>query len=800
MQASVCRHHCRYLQRHTQQRYYGTRIPRPAVLTPGMLRSVLHTPGTVSSWSGLVATVSALHTNSTLQKSAIKYRADLKHGRRIVVKLGSAVITREDECGLALGRLASIVEQVSELQNRGYQMLMVTSGAVAFGKQKLRHEIMMSMSMRQTLSARENGKGELTGPSSHAFSACGMGGLMALYNQLFSQYAIKTAQVLVTKPDFTNDESRKNLRGTLQELLKLNIIPILNANDAVAPPPEADKDLAGVISVSDNDSLAARLAVETDSDLLILMSDVNGIYTSPPGTEGSRLLHTYSPKTDSVNVVFGGKSRVGLGGMESKVKAATWCLGHDVGVVICNGTEESAILNIVDGKKVGTMFTDAMVEGPAVEIQAMKAREGCYALQALSSEKRADIINSLAGLLIDRSTEILAANRKDVDAAKAAGLLPVNISRLILTQAKLQNLSGGLRQIAATSHTNIGRVLRHTKVAEGMDLTQVTVPIGVLLVIFESRPDALPQVAALSIATGNGLLLKGGKEAYHSNKILHELVEEALAPHVPKDTVSLVSRREDITDLLQMDEYIDLVIPRGSKELVSKIQQESKGIPVLGHSEGVCHVFVDKDADLEAAIKIVVDAKCDYPAACNAMETLLIHHDHLRTGFFDHVCDILRKENVKILGGPRLLSHLKFGPVPASSMRTEYGDLQCTIEVVENVEDAVDHINKYGSSHTDVIVTRNAEAAETFLQKVDSACVFHNASTRFADGYRFGLGAEVGISTGRIHARGPVGVEGLLTTKWILKGSGNTVAEFTAGDMKYLHEQLPIDDILHSSS
>lgn len=267
-------------------------------------------------------------------------------------------------------------------------------------------------------------------------------------------------------------------------------------------------------------------------------------------------------------------------------------------------------------------------------------------MQSLLPEERASAINTLASLLESKQADILDANNKDMEEARKSGLAKPLLSRLSLTPSKLKSLSAGLRQIADSSHRNVGRVLRRTKLASGLELKQITVPIGVLLVIFESRPDSLPQVAALAMSSANGLLLKGGKEAAHSNKYLMELVKEALNTVGASNAISLVSTREEIGDLLSMEKHIDLIIPRGSSELVRSIQSQSKHIPVLGHAEGICHVFVDKDADLDKALRIVRDSKCDYPAACNAMETLLIHESHLQGSFFTDVCNMLQKEGV----------------------------------------------------------------------------------------------------------------------------------------------------------
>ncbi|XP_061911527.1 delta-1-pyrroline-5-carboxylate synthase isoform X3 [Entelurus aequoreus] len=730
--------------------------------------------------------------------SPFAHRRELRHAKRIVVKLGSAVVTRGDECGLALGRLASIVEQVAVLQNNGREMIIVTSGAVAFGKQRLRHEVLLSQSVRQALHSVHS---QLTDMQSvplleaRACAAAGQSGLMALYEAMFTQYSTCIAQILVTNLDFYDHQKRKNLNSTLQELLRMNIVPIINTNDAVVPPPEPDSDLQGVISIKDNDSLAARLAVEMRADLLIVLSDVEGLYNSPPGNDDSKLIDTFYPG-DQQSITYGTKSRVGIGGMEAKVTSSIWALQGGTSVVIANGTHPKVtghvITDIVDGKKVGTFFSETKPAGPTVEQQTETARIMGRKLASLHPEQRREIIYHLADLLVERKDEILSANKMDLELAVSAGQLrSAMLKRLSLSAAKLDSLAVGLRQIATATVDSVGRVLRRTRVAHNLELEQITVPIGVLLVIFEARPDCVPQLSALAIASSNALLLKGGKEAANTISVLHQITQEALTVHGVREAVQLVSSREEVEDLCRLDKMIDLIIPRGSSRLVRDIQHAAKGIPVLGHSDGICHVYVDAEANVDKAIKIIRDSKCDYPAACNAMETLLIHRDILGTPLFGQIIDMLHAERVKIHAGPQFASYMMFSPSRAQSMRTEYGDLECCVEVVDSMHEAVQHIHKYGSCHTDVIITENEETAQHFLHQLDSACVFWNASSRFADGYRFGLGAEVGISTARIHARGPVGLEGLLTSKWILRGDGQTAADFSErGTMKYLHENI----------
>ena len=736
------------------------------------------------------------------EKNSFLTRNDLRKVQRIVVKLGSAVLTRPDQGGIALGRLASIVEQVSELHAQGREIMIVTSGAVAFGRQRLKKELLMSQSVRETIRNQnseiltQNGKKAV---DSRACAAAGQSGLMSLYELMFAQYGVSTAQVLVSKRDLDQD-NRFHLQSTLDNLLDLAIVPIINTNDAVVAPPDPDMDFEGAITIRDNDSLAARLAVQTRSGLLVLMSDVDGLFTAPPGTENSRLLHTFSAKAMSnQSIKFGKKSSVGLGGMDSKVQAALWSLEHGTSTVICNGcfTKGNALSAVVDGKKVGTFFTDADVDSADASLQAAETKKGSRILQKLSTAERNEILHFLADLLRKHEQEIMNNNHIDVaNSKKSNELSQALLDRLILSPARLRELADGVIQVAEKSSGLVGRILTRRQIAKELIAEQVSVPIGVLMVIFESRPDCLPQIASLAIATGNGVLLKGGRESANTNKYLIKLVREALSLHKCEDAAQLIEGRERVSDLIHdAKDSIDLIIPRGSSEMVRGIQEMAAGtsVPVLGHSEGICHVYVDSDCSVDMATRIILDAKCNYPSACNAVETLLVHKDLMQTSVFSQINDVLKAEGVKVHLGPRLASRLLFYPSVAASLRREYSALECCIEIVDNAEDAVSHIRRYGSSHTDAIVTNNVNTAEYFLQNVDSACVFHNISTRFADGQRLGLGAEVGVSTTRIHARGPVGAEGLLTYKWIVRGSGQAVRDFGPdGTSEYDHKDLPL--------
>jgi glutamate-5-semialdehyde dehydrogenase len=426
-----------------------------------------------------------------------------------------------------------------------------------------------------------------------------------------------------------------------------------------------------------------------------------------------------------------------------------------------------------------------------VRPMAEAARHAQRRFGAMEGRARTAALHRLAALLREREGDILAANAQDLAEAARDGLDEGLRQRLTLSPRKLHALIDGVLQLAADDDP-VGRTLSTTELEPGLILSRVTSPLGVLLIVFESRPDAVIQIGSLALRTGNAVLLKGGREALHSNRILVGCLREALTDAgAPADAVAGIEGRAAVAELLGLDTLIDLVIPRGSGEMVRSIQAQTR-IPVLGHAEGVCHLFLDREADPAMAAHVVVDAKCDYPAACNALETLLVHRDFLPR--LPPIGAALRARGVALRADAESLPYLEgAGAIPAlepDDWGREFGDLTLAVRTVEDVHAAVAHIHAYGSGHTEAILTQNPEVGDLFLSAVDAASVFLNASTRFADGYRYGLGAEVGISTGRIHARGPVGAEGLLTTRWLLRGSGQAASDFGPGGRSFTHRAI----------
>ncbi len=420
---------------------------------------------------------------------------------------------------------------------------------------------------------------------------------------------------------------------------------------------------------------------------------------------------------------------------------------------------------------------------------AKNTRQAARELGILSSEERNQALEAIAEALTAATPQILAANRQDCEAAEKDGISPSLYARLKLGESKLKSAIAGVRDVAKLSDP-VGTVQIHRELDTGLILKRVTCPLGVLGIIFEARPEALIQITSLAIKSGNGVILKGGREAINSCKVLTQIIQQALAKtRVSPNAVQLLTTREEIKQLLDLDEYIDLIIPRGSNSFVRYVQDNTR-IPVLGHADGICHLYIDRAANLETALSITIDAKTHYPAACNAIETLLVHQE-IAPQILPQIAEALTKKGVELRGDQATSNIISVKPAREQDWSTEYSDLILAIKIVDSLEKAIAHINNYGSKHTEAIVTEDQEAASRFLNEIDAAGVYHNCSTRFADGFRYGFGAEVGISTQQMPPRGPVGLEGLVTYKYQVTGQGHIAATYTGDNPKaFTHKDI----------
>ncbi len=428
---------------------------------------------------------------------------------------------------------------------------------------------------------------------------------------------------------------------------------------------------------------------------------------------------------------------------------------------------------------------------------AVFSKRASRRLAATSSQQRSAAIHAAADS-IDRSRErVLAANAEDLaqaDLMLASGEINrATYERLRLTDKKIGEMTRSMRAVAALPDP-LGRVLQRTELDAGLVLEKITCPLGVLAVIFEARPDAVTQICALALKSGNAVILKPGAEVERTATALMGSLEP-LPLGFPMGSISLLRGRPAVNELLELNGLVDLVIARGSKQLVDFVQANTR-IPVLGHAEGVCHIYVDAAADFDMALAIIDDSKTDYPAACNAAETVLVH-DRIAESFLPKLAERLSSRHVAIRGCEKtraILASHSLEAVANDDWHREHSDLVLAIRVLNSIDDAIEHIHAYGSGHTEAIVTEDSVAAERFLAAVDAAGVFHNASTRFADGYRYGFGAEVGVSTSKLHARGPVGLEGLTTYKYLLRGTGQLARSYQGANAKaFTHKRLPSD-------
>jgi len=422
-------------------------------------------------------------------------------------------------------------------------------------------------------------------------------------------------------------------------------------------------------------------------------------------------------------------------------------------------------------------------------IQAAKdAKKAAIELSALSAEQKNNALSFIAESIVLNKNEIFEKNEIDLKRSENENLPEPLLKRLKFDERKLSETVEGIRSLIGLSDP-VGKTLLATELDNGLELYKISCPIGVIGVIFESRPDALVQISTLCLKSGNTVLLKGGSEAIETNRILAKIIYEAAnQAGVPSGWIHLLETREDVNNMLALDKWIDLIIPRGSNDFVRYIMDHSK-IPVLGHSDGICHCYVDKDADINMAVDVVNDSKTQYVAVCNATETLLVHSD-IAASFLPKLKKKTDQKNVILKGCEKTRKIIDVQAVSVDDWKTEHLDYILSVKVVDSLDEAINHINTFGSGHTDTIITSDQSAAERFMDMVDSANVFWNCSTRFSDGFRYGFGAEVGISTNKIHARGPVGLEGLLIYKYKLKGDGHIVSDYAGRKREFTHRPL----------
>lgn len=437
---------------------------------------------------------------------------------------------------------------------------------------------------------------------------------------------------------------------------------------------------------------------------------------------------------------------------------------------------------------IGAKFERKEAVGMDIRSEVKIMKEDSPQMAALSLEVRNQALLAAADALLKEKEQIFAANQEDMDAAEQAGIPNAVMKRLKFDEHKLEDVLNGIQELVKLPDP-LSKIQLARQLDEGLELYRVSCPIGVIGIIFEARPDALVQISSLCIKSGNCAVLKGGKETARTNKVLFRLIYDAVtAAGLPKGCMLQAEQHQEIDELLSCHDCVDLLIPRGSNQFVQYIMNHTK-IPVMGHADGVCHIYVDEDFDMEKAVPIVVDAKTQYTAACNTMETLLVNRKSAEA-FLPAAAKALTEAGVKLRGTEEVSRLISCEIMGEDEFNTEYLDLILSIKLVENPEEAVKHINTFGSHHTDCIITENQEHAQTFMQLVDSAGVYQNCSTRFADGFRYGFGAEVGISTGKIHARGPVGLEGLVTYKYKLFGKGHIVGDYASGKRSFSFKDL----------
>lgn len=682
----------------------------------------------------------------------------------IVIKVGSNVLTRQDG-HLDTTRVSAIVDQVAWLKEQGYDVILVSSGAVACGRRevKVEHDL-------DTVEQRQ------------LFSALGQVKLIGLYYDLFREYGLHVGQILTMRENFDPGEQYDNQKACMKVMLENGVIPIVNENDTVS---------VTELMFTDNDELSGLIARMMNAETLILLSNVNGVYTGNPEDKDSKLIAIVAPDCDLNQHVSAVKSNHGRGGMQSKYATAKQLQQEGIRVVIANGERENVLIDliqhpeevphteflpaVVDKEKPATISPcEAVEKEETATLQFEAVRKASREVALLTDDLRNKVLCDLADAINQHMDELLKENARDLAMMDEKNPL---YDRLKLTPQRLQGIAADMRQVTQLP-SPLGRILCERTLSNGLELKRVSVPFGVIGIVYEARPNVTFDVFSLCFKSGNACVLKGGKDAHHSNTAAVALIHGVLQKHgLDSNAVLLLPPTHEATaQMLNAVGYVDLCIPRGGRKLIDFVRQHAK-VPVIETGAGVVNTYFDIEGDVEMGARIVRNAKTRRVSVCNALDCLLIHAGRLDS--LPALCAPLAERGVTLYADPQALQALQGSYPPHllcaatdQSFGTEFMDYKMAIKTVASAEEAIAHIARYGSGHSECIITANASTAQMFQQRVDAACVYWNAPTSFTDGAQFGLGAEIGISTQKLGARGPMGLEEITSYKWMIKGEG----------------------------
>lgn len=671
-------------------------------------------------------------------------RSLLTSCKRPVIKIGSAVLAGAAGPSIDRAKFARLCDDLAAIAS-GRRPVIVSSGAIALGVGRLQlAQRPKEMALKQ------------------AAAAAGQSRLMRLYDDELESRGLHCAQVLLTHADLANAERWLNARHALSELLAREVVPVINENDTVA---------VEEIQFGDNDALAAMVVDLVDADLLVILTDAGGVFTADPRSDpAAKRLPVIERVTAQVEAMAGTASAIGTGGMVSKLRAARRASEAGVACAIIPG-EPGVLPRLLAGEDVGTLVLPQPGRTRAPQLAASErkltalelTRRARQASRELPRKDRAALVREAAARIEARAADIEFANQADLKLAREAGHPAAFLDRLELDRPRIAAMAKAMRQVAGLPDP-VGEIVESYRRPNGLRVERVRAPLGVVLMIYESRPNVTAEAASLCLRSGNAALLRGGSEALQTNS--------ALADCFPEDAVQLVPPDRALLDeLLQLEDGIDLCIPRGGPSLIRFISERAR-VPVVKHYQGVCHLYVGADADLSMAERIALNAKVERPGVCNALECLLVDAEVAREALAK-LGPSLRERGVELRCDERALPMTPGGiPAAPEDFGREFLDLKLAVAVVDGLSGALEHIARYGSRHTEAIVTRSAELAERFLREVDASCVLWNASTRFNDGGELGLGAEIGISTSKLHAYGPMGLRELTCTRFVVRGQG----------------------------